>query len=70
MSDKNQGWITLNDINEFIQKESQHERQLAEFMQWEYIEDQTTGDGFDFIANDNSKIEAKFEDYLKVIYES
>jgi hypothetical protein len=39
----------------------QHERALAAFMQWEYIEGQSTGDGFDFVANDNAKIEAKFD---------
>jgi hypothetical protein len=37
MSEINQGRITLNEINEFIQKELQHERKLAEFMQWEYV---------------------------------
>jgi hypothetical protein len=52
---------SMGSVSDFINSESEHERALAGFMQWEYIEEQSTGDGFDFIANDNSKIEAKFD---------
>jgi hypothetical protein len=51
----------MRSVSDFIYSESEHERALAAFMQWEYIEGQSTGDGFDFVANDNAKIEAKFD---------
>ena len=46
------------DVSDFISLEEHHERQLAEFMQWEYILEQQKGSAYDFVAKDTSKIEA------------
>ena len=51
----------MGSVSDFIESEEGHERALAAFMQWDYVEGQSKGDGYDFIANDTSKIEAKFD---------
>ena len=48
-------------VNDFIDDESHHERVLAKVMHWAYIEGQTKGSCYDFIAPDGAKIEAKFD---------
>ena len=50
-----------NDVSEFIDDESFHERTLAKAMHWKYIEEQHKGSCYDFITQDSSKIEAKFD---------
>ena len=51
----------MTGIADFIRKEENHERKLAEFMQREYILEQQKGSAYDFVAKDTSKIEAKFD---------
>ena len=51
----------MSGVADFIRKEENHERQLAEFMQWEYVLKQEKGSAYDFVAKDTSKIEAKFD---------
>ena len=51
----------MSGVADFIRKEENHERQLAAFMQWEYILEQEKGSAYDFVAKDTSKIEAKFD---------
>ena len=51
----------MSDVGEFIDKESIHERRLAEFMQWQFVEEQEKGSSYDYVASDGSKIEAKFD---------
>jgi len=51
----------MSDVGEFIDKESIHERKLAEFMQWQFVEEQTKGSAYDYVALDGSKVEAKFD---------
>jgi len=51
----------MSGVADFIRKEENHERQLADFMQWEYVLGQEKGSAYDFVAKDTSKIEAKFD---------
>ena len=51
----------MTDVSDFIERESIHEKELAEFMQWQFVENQKKGSAFDFTALDGSKIEAKFD---------
>ena len=51
----------VSTVSDFIDDEARHERQLAEMMHWEYIEDQQKGSCYDFMAPDGAKIEAKFD---------
>ena len=51
----------MSDVGDFINKESIHERKLAEFMQWQFVEEQTKGSAYDYVASDGSKLEAKFD---------
>jgi hypothetical protein len=51
----------MSTVAEFIKREEHNERQLALYMQWEYMEGQVKGSAYDFIAPDTSKIEAKFD---------
>ena len=55
------GFVCMVDVSDFISLEEHHERHLAEFMQWEYILEQSKGSAYDFVAKDTSKIEAKFD---------
>ena len=48
-------------VKDFIENETFHERSLAESMHWDYVEVQGKGSGYDFIALDGAKIEAKFD---------
>ena len=55
-------------VTDFIDDESRHERYLAKTMRWRYIEDQQKGSCYDFITQDSSKIEAKFDwDSIKTL---
>jgi len=51
----------MTDVGDFIERESIHEKRLAEFMKWKFIEEQEKGCSYDYIALDGSKIEAKFD---------
>ena len=51
----------MSDVGDFIERESIHEKELAEFMKWKFIEEQEKGSSYDYIALDGSKIEAKFD---------
>ena len=51
----------MSTVADFIKREEHNELQLAEFMQWEYMESQVKGSAYDYIAPDTSKIEAKFD---------
>ena len=53
--------MAMGTVSDFIKKEEHNERQLADFMQWEYMDGQVKGSSYDFIAPDTSKIEAKFD---------
>ena len=53
--------MDMGTVSDFIKKEEHNERQLAEFMQWEYMDGQLKGSSYDFIAPDTSKIEVKFD---------
>ena len=44
-----------------IDETRDYERILGALMNWEYIEEQKKGDGYDFVAPDGSKIEVKFD---------
>ena len=49
------------DVGDFIRNESEHEKTLAKEMGWEFVEGQTKGSSYDYIAPDGTKIEAKFD---------
>jgi hypothetical protein len=51
----------MSTVADFIKREEHNELQLAEFMQWEYMDEQVKGSAYDYIAPDTSKIEAKFD---------
>lgn len=51
----------MSNVSDFIENEGEHERLLAEFMNWEYVDSQQKGFAYDFISPDGSKIEAKFD---------
>jgi hypothetical protein len=55
------GCDILTSVSDFINNEGEHERILAEYMNWEYVDFQQKGFAYDFIAPDGSKIEAKFD---------
>ena len=42
----------MSDVGEFIDKESVHERKLAKFMQWQFVEEQEKGSSYDYVASD------------------
>jgi len=50
----------MSTVADVIKREEHNERQLALYMQWEYIEGQVKGSAYDFIAPDTSKIKAKY----------
>tara|TARA_B100000676_G_C17760763_1_gene671480 strand:- start:141 stop:620 length:480 start_codon:yes stop_codon:yes gene_type:complete len=51
----------MTDVGDFIRNESEHEKALAKEMGWEFVECQTKGSSYDYIAPDGTKIEAKFD---------
>ena len=51
----------MSDVGDFIRNESEHEKALAKEMGWEFVEGQTKGSSYDYIAPDGTKIEAKFD---------
>ena len=40
----------MSDVGDFIERESIHEKKLAEFMKWKFIEEQEKGSSYDYIA--------------------
>ena len=44
----------MSDVGDFIEQESIHERKLAEFMQWKFVEKQTKVSAYDYVALDVS----------------
>ena len=50
-------------IRDFIGEQNRYERELAKVMSWEFVEEQTKGSSFDYVAPDGTKIEAKFDWY-------
>ena len=51
----------MSDVGDFIRNESEHEKTLAKERGWEFVEGQTKGSSYDYIAPDGTKIEAKFD---------
>ena len=51
----------MTDVGDFIRNESEHEKALAKEMGWEFVEGQTKGSSYDYIAPNGTKIEAKFD---------
>ena len=51
----------MTDVRGFIRDQSVHERALAEAMGWEFVEGQSKGSSYDYVAPDGTKIEAKFD---------
>tara|TARA_Y100001968_G_C19012862_1_gene551469 strand:- start:156 stop:635 length:480 start_codon:yes stop_codon:yes gene_type:complete len=51
----------MTDVGDFIRNESEHEKALAKERGWEFVEGQTKGSSYDYIAPDGTKIEAKFD---------
>lgn len=51
----------MTDVGDFIRNESEHEKTLAKERGWEFVEGQTKGSSYDYIAPDGTKIEAKFD---------
>jgi hypothetical protein len=51
----------VSGIRDFIGEQNQYERLLAKAMNWEFVEDQSKGSSFDYIAPDGTRIEAKFD---------
>ena len=51
----------MSDVGDFIRNESEHEKALAKERGWEFVEGQTKGSSYDYIAPDGTKIEAKFD---------
>jgi len=49
------------DVSDFIRSQSEHEKYLSDVMGWRFIEGQTKGSSYDYIAPDGTKIEAKFD---------
>ena len=48
-------------IKDFIQNTRSYELELSELMGWDYVVGQSKGSAYDFVANDGSRIEAKFD---------
>ena len=51
----------MTTVEDFIKDESEHERQLASYMNWQNVEFQEKGSAYDFVTPDGSKVEAKFD---------
>ena len=52
---------SMSNVSDFMENEGENEKRLAQFMNWEYIDNQQKGFPYDYIAPDGSKIEAKFD---------
>jgi len=53
--------VNVSGVREFIIDQSEFEKELCNLMGWEYIDNQTKGDGADCIAPDGTMIELKFD---------
>ena len=51
----------MSDVDDFISGQNRYERQLAEAMDWKFVEGQSKGSSYDFVTADGTKIEAKFD---------
>tara|TARA_B100000686_G_C16801924_1_gene986699 strand:- start:4625 stop:5113 length:489 start_codon:yes stop_codon:yes gene_type:complete len=51
----------MTDVSDFIHDQNRYERELAESMGWDFVEDQSKGSAYDFITPDGTKIEVKFD---------
>ena len=49
------------DVKDFISQQNHFERMLAKSMDWEFVDQQSKGSCYDYIAPDGAKIEAKFD---------
>jgi len=48
-------------IGEFIDEQNRYELELAHRMSWQFVDQQSKGSCYDYIAPDGAKIEAKFD---------
>ena len=53
--------VNVSGVREFIIDQSEFEKEPCNLMGWEYIDNQTKGDGADCIAPDGTMIELKFD---------
>ncbi len=51
----------MTEVRDFIRDQSVHERALARAMGWRFVEEQSKGSSYDYVAPDGTKIEAKFD---------
>ena len=51
----------MDNVRDFISGQNRYERELAKSMDWDFVEEQTKGSAYDYIAPDGTKIEAKFD---------
>ena len=49
----------MTDVSDFIHDQNRYERELAESMGWDFVEDQSKGSSYDYITPEGTKIEAK-----------
>ncbi len=48
-------------VSDFIGEQNRFEQMLAKSMDWEFVDEQSKGSCYDYIAPDGAKIEAKFD---------
>ena len=48
-------------VSDFIKEQNRFERELAEFMGWEFVEDQKKGSCYDCITTNGQKVELKMD---------
>ena len=51
----------MGNVRTFIQEQRNHEKKLAEFLGWEFIEEQKKGTAFDCITPEGEKVEMKLD---------
>ena len=51
----------MSRVRDFIGQQNHFERMLAKSMDWEFVDQQSKGSCYDYIAPDGAKIEAKFD---------
>lgn len=51
----------MANVSDFIKEQNHYERELAEFMGWEFVEGQKKGSSYDCITSNGQKVELKMD---------
>ncbi len=51
----------MGSVRDFIEDQNRYELELAESMDWDFVEGQSKGSAYDFVTPDGTKVEVKFD---------